>query len=562
MSVSPTWAVGLVVCAIAGVAAPSAQAAPVMPQVSAGIFHTCGAKASDSSVVCWGNNEFTQAAVPSDLGPVTQVSAAYSHTCAVRSTDGTAVCWGDKADYDSGQVTVPVDLGPVAQVTTSNNHTCAVKATDRTVVCWGGGRGYDYGQVSPPADLGPVTQVSAGPDHTCAVRATDSLVVCWGDDGSGQTTMPSDLGPVTQVSAGDLHTCAVRSTDGTAVCWGGDSSGQATVPSDLGPVTQVSAGVSHTCAIKASDNTVRCWGDDYYGQTTVPTDLGRVNQVSSGRSNTCAVKLNATIRCWGGGRDGDYGQLTVPTTDFPSFSDAVVNFGDTSGLDFGDVTAGRRSAVLTIPVASKSLALGVPLTVKSLAFTKAFNSFDAFSASAQTCTAGPLANGDYCAIRVRFAAEIWQRGELRAELTVTDDSAVGTHVIPLTARAIAPPSFLLTRFQWVPRSPGAAGGNFYWAPSEAAKVTITLTQPVSTTVSVRKGRKVIKKTVRTIKPVTLVANKPAGIPVSDGVMLTLPSFTWNGKVGTKAAAKGTWKATITAVSPSGRASLTQSVTIR
>jgi hypothetical protein len=200
------------------------------------------------------------------------------------------------------------------------------------------------------------------------------------------------------------------------------------------------------------------------------------------------------------------------------------------------------------------------LTVSALAFTNTSTSLDAFVIPSENCTTAPIADGRDCVVRVRFTPEIWQRGDLNADITITDDSEVGTHVVHLTGRAIPPPSFVLENFQGLPASPGT--GRFFWTPSDNAKVTITLSQPVTTVVTTKKGKKVTKKTVTTIKPVTLVANQASGLPTSDGIVTTNPNFVWDGKVNRKPAAKGTWTATITAVSARGKASLTQSVTIR
>ncbi|MEI6447028.1 MAG: hypothetical protein WCO96_03995, partial [Actinomycetes bacterium] len=194
---------------------------------------------------------------------------------------------------------------------------------------------------------------------------------------------------------------------------------------------------------------------------------------------------------------------------------------------------------------------GVPLTIGSVTLTNSGSG--AFQLLSQSCTTGQVVTaGSRCPLRVRFSPKIWQRGDISAQVTVTDDSPEGTHTIPLTGFALPPASFTLQNFSWA-LGVGLAK-QFDWESSDSSKVTLTLTQPVTTTVTVKKGKKVTKKTVTTIKPVTLVANKSAA--AGPGV------FDWNGKVNGKAAAKGNWTATITAVSARGKASLTQPVTIR
>ena len=104
---SVTAAVALVMfagCRDGDVTAPqqSSQASPpaaptflisgsptIAPQVSAGAWHTCAVK-TDGTVVCWGDNEYGEATVPSGLTSVAQVSTGAYHTCALK-TDGTLI---------------------------------------------------------------------------------------------------------------------------------------------------------------------------------------------------------------------------------------------------------------------------------------------------------------------------------------------------------------------------------------------------------------------------------------------------------------------------------------
>ena len=426
-------------------------------------------------------------------------------------------------------------------ITAGEGHTCAIK-TDDTATCWGNNA---FGQATVPTDLGTVKQITAGTYHSCAIKTNDT-VVCWGWNVYGQASVPTDLGAVKQITAGIGHTCAIKTND-TATCWGRNIEGQTDVPTDLGTVKQITAGSYHTCAIKTND-TATCWGYNDYGQASVPTDLGTVKQITAGSYHTCAIKTNGAAACWGDNRNG---QASVPAGAFPSLSGALVDLGDASGLDFGDVTAGQRSAVLKSFITSSPSAPDAALTIGTVTLTGSGGA--AFQLLSQSCTNGQvLTDGASCPLRVRFTPKIWQRGDISAQVTVTDDSILGTHTIPLTGFALPPASFTLQNFSWA-LGVGLAK-QFNWESSDASKVTLTLTQPVTTTVTVKKGKKVTKKTVTTIKPVTLVANKSAA--AGPGV------FDRNGKVNGKAAAKGRWTATITAVSARGKASLTQPVAIR
>jgi hypothetical protein len=126
-------------------------------------------------------------------------------------SDSTLACWGNN---DYGQSTPPA--GTFVQISAGEYHTCGVKS-DGVLACWGR---TNYGQSTPPA--GNFVQISAGNYHTCGVKS-DGTLACWGYNGTGQATPPT--GTFVQISAGYWHTCGVRS-DGTYNCWGSDSNFQ------------------------------------------------------------------------------------------------------------------------------------------------------------------------------------------------------------------------------------------------------------------------------------------------------------------------------------------------
>ena len=92
---------------------------PILETVSAGQFHTCWVK-GNSSVACWGNDEYGQATPPE--GGFTSVGAGSNHTCGVR-TDGLVACWG----LDSLGQTKP-RRGKFTSISTGDSHTCGVRA--------------------------------------------------------------------------------------------------------------------------------------------------------------------------------------------------------------------------------------------------------------------------------------------------------------------------------------------------------------------------------------------------------------------------------------------------
>jgi hypothetical protein len=262
-------------------------------------YHACQVMA-DSSLQCWGNNEYGQSTPPQ--GSFSQVSAGYSHTCGIQ-LDGQLQCFGSN---EYGQSTPP--QGNFIKVSAGYSHTCAI-AEDRSVVCFGSN---SEGQTnSPPA--GSFSQISSGFLFTCAIKTNGNLA-CWGYNIYGQSNPPSD--DFSQLSAGTYHACGVK-TDGNLVCWGIDSThiecviynrchGQSEPPE--GSYTKISSGEYHSCAI-ATDGSLACWGNDYFAQAA-PPDGNNFVGLGSGDYHNCAMKSDASIVCWG---NDEFGQSSPPT---------------------------------------------------------------------------------------------------------------------------------------------------------------------------------------------------------------------------------------------------------
>ncbi len=116
--------------------------------VSSGTFegHSC----SRSS--CWGNNPFgqvgngsqTNALTPSafaSAGPFAEVAPARSHSCGARASDGAMYCWGDNSEGFLGLGTIDIRLGPVAVV---QNNPFQIRASSA------GGTSTTMSEVRPP----------------------------------------------------------------------------------------------------------------------------------------------------------------------------------------------------------------------------------------------------------------------------------------------------------------------------------------------------------------------------------------------------------------------------
>jgi alpha-tubulin suppressor-like RCC1 family protein len=279
--------------------------AATLPKVSTGTRHTC-LRLDDSSMACWGENDFGQTSAPAGTG-FAQVSAGQEHSCAVRD-NGSVACWGGGEDDPTGRTIPPTPNTGFAQVTTGDLHTCALK-TDTTLSCWGDD---GYQQASPPAGAG-FRQISAGATHTCAVK-NDGSVECWGDNTAGQTTPPAPNTGFEQVSVGFLFSCALK-TAGTLVCWGENNQSQASPPAGDGYI-QISAGRYHGCAVK-SDGSLSCWGRNNRGQATPPEPNAAFTQVSAGGEHTCALRQGNALICWGNNGRGQAPQVTLQPASLP-----------------------------------------------------------------------------------------------------------------------------------------------------------------------------------------------------------------------------------------------------
>ena len=319
-----------------------------------------------------------------------------NHSCAVLAGDRVR-CWGYGAEGQLGYANTatigddeaPGSVGPVqlgtgrtaTAISAGGFHTCAL-LDDGSVRCWGYGRngrlGYanldNVGDDESPGSVEPVdlgrgrtaTAISAGFGHTCALLDNGS-VRCWGygengalgyadtadigDDESPGSAGPVDLGQgrtATAISAGNDFTCAVLD-DGSVRCWGlgldgrlgygntlrvGDDETPGSVgPVDVGPertAAAISAGAHGTCAL-LDDATVRCWGEGregalgygdgkYVGDNETPGAVGPVDigaertatAITAGR-HTCAVLDIAAVRCWGPNARGQLGYANATT---------------------------------------------------------------------------------------------------------------------------------------------------------------------------------------------------------------------------------------------------------
>src|SRR3989339_390022 len=275
--------------------------------ISAGEFHTCGIRANDSRVLCWGDGDEGQ------LGD------------------------GSTAVHNNSNPNITTDSSAYSSVSAGSYHTCGIRQNDSRVLCWGRGNSGqlgDNGQIEKTnptltTDTSPYSSVSAGEDYTCGIRTNDSRVLCWGRStegqlGDGETTtrlvptLTSDTSTYLRISAGEGTTCGIRANDSRVLCWGdgqygslGD--GNTSLHNNLNPnlttdtsaYSSVSVGGAHSCGIRANDSRVLCWGVGTYGRRgdgetsnnqanpNVTTDSSAYANIELGRRHSCGIRANS-----------------------------------------------------------------------------------------------------------------------------------------------------------------------------------------------------------------------------------------------------------------------------
>jgi alpha-tubulin suppressor-like RCC1 family protein len=300
----------------------------------------CAIRSSDSSVVCWGFDDFGETGQPPDMlqstplptkvpigGPATAIAVGRRHAVAV-DRNGNVWCWGAHMSAQCG-------LEPLSD---SSSQYDSLPHPTPVEVPFSAGAFFSAGAL-----------VAAGDGFTCATSRDDTSVYCWGDDGVGETgAPPSGIQPTltkvantsgaTLLATGAQHACASPSLG----CWGLDKDEELgrtlTMSSCQGvrcsstpvspdnpngliqfPVKSVATGFTHTCVVDAAGNTY-CWGAYDSGQTGVLPDSGTPNEphlvadlprggavaVYAGGSTTCVLEQDGSVWCFG---ENDSGQL-------------------------------------------------------------------------------------------------------------------------------------------------------------------------------------------------------------------------------------------------------------
>jgi alpha-tubulin suppressor-like RCC1 family protein len=157
-----------------------------LSSVSAGLFHNCGLTASPGQVYCWGSNSVGQLGrlspgssptplIIADDRAFFRVSAGERSTCGILQSDSTVYCWGSNqfdqlgrtGSCDQGsparcsvpvQVELPVGSKAIS-IGVGQHHACAATESG-AAFCWGESAGGKLGNASVTADLSLPVRVS------------------------------------------------------------------------------------------------------------------------------------------------------------------------------------------------------------------------------------------------------------------------------------------------------------------------------------------------------------------------------------------------------------------
>jgi alpha-tubulin suppressor-like RCC1 family protein len=378
---------------------------------------------SYSSVVGWGNNQFGQLNLPTNLTDVVAVSAGNDHNL-VLYADGTVASWGvwGLVPYYAYS---PTGLSNAVAIAAGSPFDLALKS-DGTVFAWGDN---NYGDTNVPTGLSNVVAIAAGGMQAMALQ-NNGIVVTWGDfsiNGSGNIEgpafVPTNLSNVVEIAAGASHCLALKS-DGTVVAWGDNSSGQTNVPSDLTNVIAIGAGPSALCSLAVrADGSVVGWGSL---PGPIPTNLTDVTAVAAGYAFCLALLANRTVVAWGN-VDPDFGQTNIPpgltnvTAIAGGYWDSLVldpiggainftgNFGGVSDapiltIDLGPPAALRAGASWSAPGVNNCTAPSANYLVTSSSENIIFSNITGWTAVNLTLT--NLTNGEQVTVPAYYVLSI------------------------------------------------------------------------------------------------------------------------------------------------------------
>ena len=336
--------------------------------VAAGFAHTCGVRADDRSIECWG--EYSDADLAPPDGEFVALSSAKRSrgACALR-IDGRVECWGGSLDpWFANERGTP--LGSFVSVEGDYRYGCGELVGGETS-CWG-----VYKVECPSSGMkvvGGASSVlmhmsSAGMvdshlfTHSASERILNSFAVkSFQSVGMHQSLFPylpvrypdcyawakehrlsPPEGDYVSLSVSEQFACGLLE-NGSLKCWGGNAVGQALSP--RGAFTDVATGLSHACGLRPSGS-VECWGGipgkfvchdanydtNYYLEGDPCRDYewttwgeekppgGVFVELAAGLSFTCGLRRTGKLECWG---RNVHGETSPPEGKFTALTAGV-----------------------------------------------------------------------------------------------------------------------------------------------------------------------------------------------------------------------------------------------
>src|SRR3989339_313421 len=117
---------------------------------------SCGIRKNDSRVLCWGfggDGQLGDGGTENNLIPtLTTDTSAYKkiatgdyHSCGIRANDSRVLCWGDGGDGELGNggfinlnnPTLTSDISAYIQISAGSYYSCGTRLNDTRILCWG-----------------------------------------------------------------------------------------------------------------------------------------------------------------------------------------------------------------------------------------------------------------------------------------------------------------------------------------------------------------------------------------------------------------------------------------